>query len=97
MSKIILGGALAIAFTLSVQAQGLTAENKDPLAHAMRATPLQAISMSRRSGEVSDGALYLRKHGSRFEAAIRLIEAEAAKPEWGWDEGCGQNCDASVD
>lgn len=27
-------------------------------------------------------------YGDRFEKAIRLIEAEASKPSWGWDDSC---------
>jgi len=27
----------------------------------------------------------LRHYGDRFDKAIRLIEAEVAKPKWGWE------------
>lgn len=36
------------------------------------------------SPEVAQRVADLRKYGDRFEKAIRLIEAEAAKPTWGW-------------
>ena len=32
----------------------------------------------------------LRGYGDRFEDAIRLIEAEARKPDWGWTS-CGHD------
>ena len=31
----------------------------------------------------------LRRYGDRFTKAIRLIEAEAAKPSWAWEDECG--------
>ena len=38
------------------------------------------------SPEVAQRVAELRQYGDRFEKAIRLIEAEAAKPTWGWDD-----------
>lgn len=38
--------------------------------------------------DVAQRVAELRTHGDRFEKAIRLIEAQAALPEWGWI-GCG--------
>jgi len=38
--------------------------------------------------ELTQRIAELRSYGDRFEDAIRLIEAEAAKPDWGWDS-CG--------
>jgi hypothetical protein len=32
----------------------------------------------------------LRSYGDRFEDAIRLIEAEATRPDWGW-ASCGHD------
>ena len=36
------------------------------------------------AADVAEGIAKLRAYGDRFEDAIRLIEAEATKPEWGW-------------
>jgi hypothetical protein len=38
--------------------------------------------------EITQRIAELRSYGDRFEDAIRLIEAEARKPDWGW-ASCG--------
>jgi hypothetical protein len=84
MRKIILGIALAVAFSMPAQAQSLTAGSTDNVDAALSEELLRDMPM-RQLPDVS----HLRKYGDRFETAIRLIEAEAAKPSWGWDDECG--------
>lgn len=40
--------------------------------------------------EVAARVAELRGYGDRFEDAIRLIEAEARRPDWGWTS-CGHD------
>jgi hypothetical protein len=84
MRKIMLGIALAVAFAVPAQAQSLTAESADNV-DATMSEKLLGNAPPPRLPDVS----YLREYGERFEKAIRLIEAEAAKPGWGWDDDCG--------
>ena len=43
---------------------------------------------------VAAGVAELRTYGTRFDKVIAAIEAEAAKPSWGWDGGeCGHDGD----
>lgn len=41
--------------------------------------------------DVAQRVAELRTYGDRFEKTIRLIEAEAAKPGWGWEDGCSHD------
>ena len=40
--------------------------------------------------DVAERVAELRAYGDRFAEAIRLIEAEANKPDWGW-ASCGHD------
>jgi len=40
--------------------------------------------------DIAERVAELRSYGDRFEDAIRLIEAEAKKPDWGW-ASCGHD------
>ncbi len=47
--------------------------------------PEQLTTAARSQSPVSgEDRLDLRRYGKRFEKALRLIEKEAAKPDWGW-------------
>ncbi len=37
------------------------------------------------------GVMDLAPYGARFERTIKMLEAESAMPDWGWEDGCGHD------
>jgi len=73
MNKFAIIVTITVASVSAVAAQDLTgdmANGKDD---------------TRLSPPIAQRIAELRQYGDRFENAIRLIEAEAAKPKWGWE------------
>jgi hypothetical protein len=88
MHKIIIITALAAFSAVPANAETSTAKETVAVAAELSTGPRsetrQQYLLDIASNEVPDLAAY----GDRFQAAIRLLEAESAKPEWGWEDGC---------
>ena len=63
------------------------------LAEGTRSGPVSGMAAGALAPDVQASIAELRKHGARFEKAIRQIEAEARKPNWSPTADCDHQID----
>jgi len=83
MTRFILPTLLSMTFLSPVAAQA-----DGTLADGSLAGPVPGLAEDDLPADVQAGIAELRKHGTRFEKAIRQIEAEARKPSWSASVDC---------
>jgi type IV secretory pathway TrbF-like protein len=88
MSRLMLIAVLSIGCIVTAHTQNSNAEGSNFIADKEAIGVTQGAGLGRDSSDPISGIDSLRTHSGRFEKAIRLIETEAAKPNWGWDDGC---------
>jgi hypothetical protein len=90
MTRILLGATCSVLLALPALAQDLKTGTTGETALQQPAIELAGAPNSRYA--VAAGAARpLARHGDRYEKAMKLIEAEALKPGWGWEDGCGHD------
>ncbi|AZQ68358.1 hypothetical protein EF888_15205 [Silicimonas algicola] len=65
-------------------------------AFQVSADPAKDYDLSILPAEVAAGVIELQKHGDRFEAAIRAIFVEAAKPDWTFGDSIQETTEITV-
>lgn len=88
MSKLMLIVVLSIGCIVTAHTRLSNAEDGHFFADDEAIEDTQQARLGWDSVDPITGIDRLRMQSGRFEEAIRLIEIESAKPNWGWDDGC---------
>lgn len=81
----------AILVCLSVPASAQSIEVHQPSHQAEIAVAPNNLSQYGGLRIGPNGVLDLKAYGERFERTIKMVEAEATIPSWGWEDGCGHD------